>query len=386
MLVQATKEVTFCDSKVSRSPMKLLPSYLLVLIVAAVLPAASLAELPVSVAVDNPHLVFSGRRDDAKAGEVRIGYSGSRVRIAFEGSVLGLRIDSANPNWVEVFIDGKRTEKLKVEGKNGYYEIASGLGNGVLTAEIVKVTEGSIGEITFKGFALPEGGKVVPWPTKETKKIEFIGDSITCGYGIEAENPKTHFSPETENFCDTYAWLAARALNAEYLVVARSGIGILRNYNGPYEGNADNMPAIYDRTLIHDPSLKWEPARFTPDVVCINLGTNDFSTTGVDKQKFTDSYLSFGKMLMVRYPAAKIVLLAGPMQNSQELKDILADVTETLNRDKPGTVSFCELSQQGALGFGADFHPNKEQAKINGAELAKYLSGLMGWPLENTAQ
>lgn len=365
--------------------MKILPAALLALIAAAALPISSLAQLPVSVPVDEPLLLFSGRRDDAKAGEVRLGYSGGRVRIAFEGSAIGLRIDSAKPNWAEVFIDGKRTDKLKVEGNDGYYELASGMGNGIHTAEIVKTTEGTMGALTFKGFALPEGGKVVPWPAKETKTIEFIGDSITCGYGIEAESAQIHFSPQTENFCDTYAWLAARALNADYLVVARSGIGILRNYNGPYEGSADNMPSIYDRTLIQDPASKWNPSRFAPDVVCINLGTNDFSTKGVDIAKFTDSYLSFGKMLMARYPAAKVVLLTGPMQNSQQVKDILAGVAETLNKEKPGTVSFCELSKQGALGFGADFHPNKEQAKINGAELAKYLSGLMGWPLDNTA-
>lgn len=366
--------------------MKILRASLLALIAAITLPISSLAELPVSVPVDNPLLLFSGRRDDAKAGEVRLGYSGARVRIAFEGPALGLRVDSAKPNWVEVFIDGKRTQKLKVEGNDGYYELASGLGKGIHTAEIVKTTEGTMGVLNFKGFALPEGGKVVPWPAKETKKIEFIGDSITCGYGIEAENAQIHFSPQTENFCDTCAWLAARALDADYLVVARSGIGILRNYNGPYEGNADNMPAIYDRTLIQDPASKWNPALFTPNVVCINLGTNDFSTKGVDTAKFTDSYISFGKMLMARYPAAKVVLLTGPMQNSQQVKDILAGVADTLNKEKPGTVSFCELSKQGALGFGADFHPNKAQAKINGAELEKYLSGLMGWSLENTTQ
>ena len=365
--------------------MKIRPSCLLALIATVALPLSALAELPVSVPVDDPLLLFSGRRDDAKPGDVRLGYSGARVRIAFEGSAVGLRIDSAKPNWVEVFVDGKRLEKLKVEGSAGYYELASGLGKGVHTAEIVKATEGTMGVLIFKGFALPEGGKVVAWPAKETKKIEFIGDSITCGYGIEADSAQIHFSPQTENFCDTYAWRAARAVNADYLVVARSGIGILRNYNGPYEGNPDNMPAIYERTLINDPASKWDPSRFTPDVVCINLGTNDFSTKGVDKEKFAESYRSFVKVLMARYPAAKVVLLTGPMQNSQQMKEILAGVAESINKEKPGTVSFCELSKQGALGFGADFHPNKEQAKINGAELAEYLSGLMGWPLENTA-
>ncbi len=366
--------------------MKTLPGSLLALVVSVALPIASLAELPVSVPVDNPMLLFSGRRDDAKAGEVRLSYSGARVRIAFEGSALGLRMDSTKPNWMNIYIDGKRTDKIKVEGNGSSYEVATGLAEGVHTAEIVKATEGNVGAVVFKGFALPEGGKVVSWPAKQTRKIEFIGDSITCGYGIEAESAQIHFSPETENFCDTYAWRAASALDADYLVVARSGIGMVRNYNGPPEGNPDNMPTIYHRTILEEPALSWDPARFAPDVVCTNLGTNDFSTSGVNEETYSAAYVAFVKMLLGRYPAARVVLLIGPMQNSQHVKDILAQVAETVNKEQPGKVLFFELSKQGANGFGADSHPSQAQAKINGAELAKYLSDLMGWPLENTAQ
>lgn len=360
------------------------PVFLLAALAAASLPLTSPAELPVAVAADNPLLLYSGRRDDAKPGEVRLGYSGARVRIAFEGEALGLRMESAKPNWVDVFIDGKRTDKIKVEGS--YADVAAGLGKGIHTAEIVKATEGSVGPVTFKGFNLPEGGKAVEWPAKQTRKIEFIGDSITCGYGIEANDPHLHFTPETENFCDAYAWRATRALNADYLVVARSGIGMLRNYNGPVDGSPDNMPAIYNRTLFHEPASAWDPARFVPDVVCVNLGTNDFSTAGANPEKYAAAYSAFLDMLLGRYPAARVVLLIGPMQNSQQVKDILAQVAEAANKNHVGRVSFFELSKQGGRGFGADYHPSREQAKINGAELAGYLSGLMGWTADKASE
>ncbi len=340
------------------------------------------AELPVVVAADNALLLYSGRGDDAKAGEVRFGYSGARVRVAFEGGTLGMRMDSDKPNWLNVIIDGRRAQKIKVEGRGEYYELASNLGSGVHTVEIVKATEGMVGPVSFRGFVLPEGGRVVEWPEKQTRRIEFIGDSITCGYGIEVNDPKLHFTPETENFCDTYAWLTAQALNADYLVVARSGIGMLRNYNGPVDGSPENLPAIYDRVLFQDPALLWNSARFTPDVVCINLGTNDFSTKGVNQEKYATSYLSFVKMLIGRYPEVRIVLLMGPMLNSEVLKTILTRVADTINREHPGKVSVFELSRQGAHGFGADFHPSQKQARVNGAELTKYLSDLMNWPVE----
>lgn len=359
--------------------MRPLPVFLL----AALAVTSSLfAQSALPVAPDDAHILYSGRTDNAKADEVRFGYSGARVRLAFEGSGIGAKLESAKPNFVNVYVDGNRTEKIKVEGPEQVYPLASGLGAGAHTVEIVKATEGMVGPITFRGFELAEGGKVLDWPKKETRKIEFVGDSITCGYGIEVNDPKIHFSPDTENFSDAYASVAARALNADYLVVARSGIGMLRNYGGPADGSPDNMPAIYDRTLFHSPQPVWDPARFTPDVVCINLGTNDFSKPGPNQEKYVSNYVTFVNMLIGRYPNARFVLLAGPMNNSDALKSLIAQVVETVNKDHAGKVTTFELSKQGSRGFGADYHPNIAQAKVNGDELADYLSKLMNWPLD----
>jgi len=362
--------------------MKTFKSVLFSLILTVIPPALpAQTPLPVAVAPDQAAILYSGRRDDSQAGGVKFGYSGARVRMAFDGEAAGMKMDSAKPNWVNIFIDGKKTAKLKVEGTDQYYELASGLPKGVHTVEVAKATEGSVGPVVFKGFFLPEGAKAVEWPHPQTRKIEFIGDSITCGYGIEVNDAKLHFTPDTENFCDTYAWLAATALDADFLVVARSGIGIFRNYNGPDEGSKDNMPSIYERSIFGQPEPVWDPARFTPDVVCINLGTNDFSTKGVDQAKYEAAYVSFAQMLLARYPKSRFVLLIGPMQNGQKIKDSVARVAEALNQNGEKRVSVFEMSKAGAHGFGADYHPSQEQAKINGAELAKYLSDLMQWPL-----
>ena len=360
--------------------MKSLPALVLA-VLSATLPLSAETALPVSIAPADPLLVYSGRRDDTKPGEVRLGYSGARVRVAFEGTALGVKLESAKPNFVNVFVDGKRTEKIRIEGPEKSYEVATGLAPGAHTVEIVKATEGMVGPVIFRGFELSEGAKAVAWPNPETRKIEFVGDSITCGYGIEVNDPKLHFSPDTENFSDTYASLAAKALQADYLVVARSGIGMLRNYNGPVDGSPDNMPAIYGRVLFHEAQPAWDFKRFVPDVVCINLGTNDFSTKGPNLEKYASNYITFVSLLIGRYPDARVVLLMGPMYNGEPLRNILNQVAETVNKDHPGKVSVFELSKQGGHGLGADYHPSQAQGKINGAELAGYLSKLMGWSL-----
>jgi len=334
------------------------------------------------IPADSPHIRYSGRIDDSQPGTVVFGWSGVRARMAFEGDSVGMHMDALHKNnWVNVLIDGRRVDKILIEDKDGHQQLAADLGPGPHTIEIVKATEGMVGNIAFKGFTLPDDGKSLPWSgPAETRRIEFIGDSITCGYGIEADGPDNPFLPETENFSDSYAAHAIRALDADYLIVARSGIGMLRNYGGPAEGNpGDNMPAVYDRTLFKSqtPAPTWDPARFTPDVVCINLCTNDFSKGGPDLALFEETYATFVRRIQDRYPDARIVLLLGPMTTKPEIREIL----ERVAANTGDTVSCFQMSPQGKHGFGAHYHPSKKQGEINGAELAAHLSELMDWPL-----
>ncbi len=331
------------------------------------------------VPADSPHIRYSGRIDDSQPETVVFGWSGARVRMAFEGDSVGMHMDALHKgNWVNVLIDGRRVDKVLIEGKDGHQQLATGLGPGPHTVEIVKATEGMVGNVAFKGFTLPDDGKSLPWHATETRRIEFIGDSITCGYGIEADGPNNPFLPETENFSDSYAAHAIRALGADYLIVARSGIGMLRNYGGPAEGNpTENMPAVYDRTLFKGASPKWDSTRFTPDVVCINLCTNDFSKDGPDRALFEENYTTFVRRIQAQYPDARIVLLLGPMTTKPEIREIL----ERIAANTGDKMSFFQMSGQGKHGFGAHYHPSKKQGEINGAELAAYLSQLMDWPL-----
>jgi lysophospholipase L1-like esterase len=331
------------------------------------------------IPANDANIHYSGRIDDSTPEAVTFAYSGARVRMAFEGSSVGAYLDDLHKeNRVVVYVDGQRTEKLSIDGMGGYYELANDLTSGPHTIELIKATEGNIGNLRFNGFELPDDGKALPWPNAQTRRIEFIGDSITCGYGIEASDKNQSFKASEENFCDTYAFHTAQNLNADYLVVARSGIGILRNYNGPFDGSKDNMPAIYDRTLFKSAEPKWDSSRFIPDVVCINLCTNDFSTTGPNVEKFESNYTQFVHRIQANYPNAKIVLLLGPMTNDPKIRTILERIAIHTN-STANDVSFFEMSAHGKYGFGAHYHPSKKQAEVNGTELTAYLSELMNW-------
>jgi len=334
----------------------------------------------VIIEASNPNILYSGRTEGIGTEKVTVGYTGARERIKFYGTSIAARItDDSEENYIAIWIDNSLRGKLRLNNPDGVYLLAENLPLGEHTAEVVRITECQFGLMHFKGFQLNEGAKVLEWKQKNNRKIEFIGDSITCGYGIEANDPEMHFDAATENFCLNYSGLTARSLDADYLVVSRSGIGMFRNYDGPYNGSKDTMPEIYPYQYYLNYTKKWDFSKYTPDLVCINLGTNDFSTDGVNKDRYVTAYAKFAGEVLNRYPSAKLVLLQGPMDNSPELKKALHRVLNKLQERFPQRVTYFELSAQGELGFGADYHPNIKQSLKNAGELTNYLSKLMGW-------
>ena len=333
----------------------------------------------VSIKPDNPYLFYGGRiaRED---NQVTMGWSGAQVCLRFKGTSVAMQMaDDTRDNFVNVWVDGKPLEKIHLDSPDGVYTLATDLKPGEHTVEVVRVTECALGLTHFRGFTLDDTGVALPWTRPADRRIQFIGDSITCGYGVEVNDPNAPFMASTENFCESYTGLTVRALQADYLVVARSGIGMVRNYDGPFEGNADAMPAVYPKLFYHVEDLLWNPQRFSPQVICINLGTNDFSTKGVNQEKFVTTYIEFAGKLAADYPESKLVLLQGPMDNSDALGAALKQVQNSLAEKYPGRIFFLTLSHQGDLGFGASYHPNREQSRRNASELTAYLGKLMDW-------
>jgi lysophospholipase L1-like esterase len=328
---------------------------------------------------DDPNLLVSGRVQRDGARQLTVGWSGARVGLRFDGSSVSAEIaDDTGENYVLVWVDGQPKEKLRLNAPDGRYVLASGLGAGVHTVEVVRVTEGFLGLTHFRSFEITGQAVVHPWRAPD-HRILFIGDSITCGYGVEVNDPKLPFTPATENFCEGYTGLTVRALGADYLVVSRSGIGMLRNYDGPRDGSPDPMPAVYPHLFFQVDKPLWQPAQFVPAVICINLGTNDFSTKGVNEEKFVANYIEFARQRLSEYPHAKLVLLQGPMDNSEALGHALQQVKAALDPQFPGRVTAFMLSAQGQLGYGASYHPNRAQSRRNADELTAYLRQLMGW-------
>ena len=231
-------------------------------------------------------------------------------------------------------------------------------------------------------------------PALPERKIEFIGNSITCGYGNEGCDKNEHFEYETENHYYSYASITARNLDAQHWVVARSGIGAYRNYGDVKTGSPRScMPVQYDYTgyaldldLRQEASFlkeKWDFSRYQPDVVCINLGTNDLSTNNYDLKLLKQGYQKLYKLVREHNPQAKIVFLSGSMLYNQELKEakqLLDEVTAEAQKAGDKEVYRFDMAPiNGDAFLGNDWHPNVYQDEKMAGELTAYLRSLMKW-------
>ena len=335
----------------------------------------------------------------------RFNYPGTTIQASFEGTSLKM-ICRPMTGYFMAQIDGCEPFKVGFNApRDSVVTLATALPQGKHHIKLMYVMEGLFRNPEFHGFVLDKGSLLVPPAALPERKIEFIGNSITCGYGVESMEMSAPFEDETENHWLTYANIVSDSLLAQHTSISRSGIGVYRNYDGPKTGSVENMPWQYEYTLFNKHDEKWDFSKYQPQLVCINLGTNDLSTNNYDIQLYENNYRMFLKTVRSKYPAAKIVLLTGPMLGEKEsslqravLDRICADARKngfTLPDDavvgkkgknkktkKSGDKDIYRFDfsfQTGDLGYGASWHPSKLQHQKMAGELLPFLRDLMKW-------
>lgn len=314
----------------------------------------------------------------------RFTFPGTQINVRFTGTSIKLWAKPKS-GYFMAKIDDAEAFKVSLMGeRDSIVTIATALSQGCHTLRLMYVIEGYELKPDFRGFVLDRDAMLLAPPALPKRSIEFIGNSITCGYGNEAIVASDPFEYETENHYLTYAQLTCRALEARAHVVARSGIGVYRSYDGPKAGTPENvMTTEYEYTNLYDRSEKWDFSRYQPQLVCINLGTNDLSTNNYDVKLLKAAYKKFLKQVRSHNPKAKIVYLCGSMLNGKELeiaKNTLNEVVAEANQQGDKEVyRFDFTPQTGDIGFGASWHPSKWQHEKMAAELTAYLRSLMKW-------
>lgn len=262
-------------------------------------------------------------------GGVRyLSYSGSGIEFACKGEYVTIKlIDDSQGRYLNnhkaryaIYKDGIIVEdNILTESERLCTVTLDGYGRESVI-KILKLSEAQysamgIGEISVYGKE-----RIKPTEEKELK-IEFIGDSITCGYGIDEENSNGYFTTATENFTKTYAYITAENLSADYSAVCFSGYGVYSGYTTGAINAEDVVPLYYDKAcyLYGGREILWDFTKSQTDIVVINLGTNDASYCAKSvsgRQEFTRRYTDFIRQVRYCNPNAYILCVLGDMNNS----------------------------------------------------------------------
>jgi len=221
----------------------------------------------------------------------------------------------------------EHAKKIKPDTIKTGYVLASGLSKGKHTVQLFKLTDNTT-ITSFYGFELNDGATVLKSSRQGKRKIEFYGNSITAGHGVDVPDGQNDSgAPEFFNNYLTYAARTARHYNAQYSCISRSGIGVMLSWFPII------MPEMYDRLNPGDSNSKWDFSKFTPDVVVINLFQNDswlinnpeheqfkarFGTTRPDENEIVKAYQNLVLKIRGKYPKASIICALGSMDATQK--------------------------------------------------------------------
>jgi hypothetical protein len=210
-------------------------------------------------------------------------------------------------------------------------------------------------------------------PPAPTRRIEFYGDSITCGMGNEAPEDAGDKDNADRNNYLAYGAMTARALEAEYRCIARSGIGILISWYDLV------MPDYWDRLDPGNGQSRWDFSKWTPDVVVVNLFQNDSWLVGrmnpvPTEEKIVQSYIDFVSGIRKVYPDAHIVCTLGCMDATRPGSPWPGYIHEAVADMKDPNLSEMVFPY---TGFGK--HPRVRHHREMAEQLTAHIRKVMDW-------
>ena len=207
------------------------------------------------------------------------------------------------------------------------------------------------------------------------RRIEFIGDSITCGYGVEGKNELEDFSTATENAGKAYAGLVSDWNGLQPMLTCFSGHGIVSGYTDDPEkrNTGELLPPYYEKAGRNGftlPSgrkpeeIPWDFSMWQPEKILVNLGTNDLSwctDREARKDLFRKQYKEFLVTVRRNNPGAMILCVLGVMGTGLN-ETMVQAVNEYRAENGDPRIHCMTLQEQDAAryGYGCNYHPNEK--------------------------
>ncbi|NGZ77847.1 SGNH/GDSL hydrolase family protein [Saccharibacillus sp. VR-M41] len=326
-----------------------------------------------------------------------LGLSGSGAAFSFTGkkAEIVLKGDNVAPGSVNlarigIYVNGARVIDDQVDQALKTYTVFESDTEQEVSVQIVKLSEAAMSTVGILEIGVEAADGIKPVADKP-HRIEFIGDSITCGYGVDEQEGEKPFSTATEDVTQAYAYLAAQAVNADYSMVSYSGYGIISGYTENGEKLLTHLlPDYYTKLAksegrldgVLDPlEIEWDFAAFAPDLIVINLGTNDDSYAGDHPERqaeFAERYTEFLKT--VRRQNAHVPILCTLGMMGDRLYPFVERAAARYSEESGDSdVSVMKFDVQRAEdGYGADFHPSKRTHAKAAEKLARRIREILG--------
>lgn len=369
------------------------------LLTAAVLAAVSMSAAPkteeTAIKASDSRITYIGRTE-VKDGNVSFDWTGVYARVRFQGNSLSFKVSDTKKNYYNVWLDGSMdTTPDKVVAVHGSdttivifsaEELKAHFGKDKKAARaphqviLQKRTEGEQGITTISEFITD--GEFLQADAPKERVIEYIGDSYTCGYGTESPNTE-RFKPETENQNLTYACAVARYFDADQIVVAHSGMGIVRNYNSKFTDYC--MPERYLQTFDGVKETQWDAksSSVKPGITVIYLGTNDFSRGMQPAERlFVKNYIKLLKEIKDNYGEGHPILCMTP-KHDYLMFEYIRKVVDSCGLRNVHIMTLTNSVHNNVEDMGADGHPNYNGHRKIAYTVIPYISTITGWGMND---
>ncbi len=351
-----------------------------------------------SIEPSGKYVKYLGRTHFTQDNSLWLSYSATGLEFKFTGTDLSFTMqgpdnieymDFGNQPRFAVYVDGELVLDEILREKEKTYAVLNGAPEAEYTVRLIKLSAAVSSGLVVKQINLTSRGKPTPTPKKDLT-VEFIGDSITCAYGVEDED-KTHgYSTASENASMSYGYLAAEILDADCSLVCKSGHGIVSGYTA--DGTKNDrvlMPDFYESFGsqggavggINADDVPWDFAANPVDVVVINLGTNDANYTKHDTKtrepEYEALYIDFLRQIRRCNPNAAIVCTLGTMDN-RLFKNIKTAVAAYSAQSGDKNVFAFEIGvRKNDEPLAADWHPSLASQTRAATEIAEFIKSII---------
>ncbi len=293
--------------------------------------------------------------------------TGFEIKGTLTGSVKANMSSTRTDSLLNVSVDGKAPTIVHVPNGTSTVTLAKNLSKGEHTIRVESGT--SIRQGVLTATSLQYLGELSANSKEQSRlKIEVLGDSISCGWGLDGDNSMSTSTLSVaeqvaiSNSYYSYAAQTARLLDADLQVVAQC---------------SQTIPAVhgfFPNLNKRSGTPKWDFENNQQDIVIINLGTNDeWQGTGLNNANYTaEKSLANIKALLTdvreAYPDAYIIYVYGMMRKTYEPQ--YQQAINEMNDDKAFYVDMTAYKSTG--GFDGN-HPKRDSHTAVANALASFI-------------